>query len=616
MKRPRRDIDDVRSELRRLGYLSDRFDRFLLQDALRPQASARALAVAALRVAVLAGVLLAAVLAFALAAVNGNLAATPFDLLPLFLHLLVPTALAAGVAFVALSLLLLAVLTLYPVRRIETLSLAAAALAGAAVAALLVVRLAEAAAGAGAGTLALGALAAALVVAAVVKVVHAGLLALAVRWTREVPERRALSRRVSLAAMLVMAVLLVLPPLLAARQQPPPPPVSLPSSPGERVLLVGVDGVLPEELDYLLADGALPAAAALLADGGRLFAYRRPAGPPATLWTSVATGRTAPQHGVTAVDSFRPLGVATPLTRSGPLRAYWSAVEVPLGLAEYRPVLANRRSAFTLWELAAHGGAPVVAVNWWSTFPAEMLPGVVVAHGAYQLLDEDAGGAVAPAARAAELRALAADAAAGGAGPRGRALPPAARELLAGAVLAPDRFYRRALLAVLRPNTRAAALYLPGPDIAAAAWRWADVAFADLLRDELGAADAVVARARAVQRPGMVALVFDPGRRGGGEGRVVLWRAGGCGAAPPAGAGASLGADGGDRPELMPRQVASALLRALGLPQSAELPPPPEGCAQPPPATLLPTYGTRLEPARSQREAGEYLESLRALGYL
>jgi len=66
----------------------------------------------------------------------------------------------------------------------------------------------------------------------------------------------------------------------------------------------------------------------------------------------------------------------------------------------------------------------------------------------------------------------------------------------------------------------------------------------------------------------------------------------------------------------MPRQVASALLRALGLPQSAELPPPPEGCAQPPPATLLPTYGTRLEPARSQREAGEYLESLRALGYL
>jgi hypothetical protein len=601
---PRHDVNEVRSELKRLGYLSDRFDRFLLQDALRPQASARALALGAVRVAVLAGVVLAAVLALALAAVNGNLAATPFDLLPLFVHLLAPSALAAGLAFLLLSLLLRAVLALVPVRSIEVLTLGAAGLAGAAVAALLLARLGEVADHAGAAGLALAAAVAALVVAAVVKVAHAGLLALAVRWTRAAPERRAMSRRFSLVAVLVVAVLLVLPPLLAARQAPPPPPVSLPSAPGERVLLIGVDGVLPAELDYLLAAGDLPAAAGLLAAGGRLFAYRRPAGPPATFWTTVATGLPAPQHGVTAVDSFRPVGMRTPLARSGPLRPYWSGVAVPLGLAEYRPVLANRRSAFTVWELAAHGGAPVAAVNWWSTFPAEALPGLVVAHGAYQLLDDRTAGAVAPPARRDEVRALAVAAAAAGAGRLGGALAPEARELLAGTVLAPDRFYRHALLAALEPRTRAAALYLPGPDIAAAAWHGPEVAFADLLRGELAAADAVLERALEVQRPGLVALVLDPGRRGGGEGRVLLWRAGGCGGAP------------GGLPELEPRQVASALVRALGLPQSTELPPPPAGCVLPPPVTLLPTFGARHAPSRAGGEAGEYLESLRALGYL
>ena len=37
------DLDGVRSELRRLGYLDRGFERFLLQDALKPRQPARAL---------------------------------------------------------------------------------------------------------------------------------------------------------------------------------------------------------------------------------------------------------------------------------------------------------------------------------------------------------------------------------------------------------------------------------------------------------------------------------------------------------------------------------------------------------------------------------------------
>jgi hypothetical protein len=408
---------------------------------------------------------------------------------------------------------------------------------------------------------------------------------------------------------------LVLPAVLAVRPVPQPRPVSLPSAPGERALLIGVDGVLPQELDYLLAAGELPALARLRHDGGRLLVYRRPAEPPASLWTSVATGRRAADHGVASVDSFRPLGVATPLARSGPLRAWWSGVAAPLGLAEYRPLLANRRSAFTLWELAAHGGAPVLAVNWWATFPAPALPGEVVAHGAYGLLADAAAGAVAPASRAAQLEPLRRQAAAAASRWAAR-LPSPARPFLVDSVLAPDLFYRAAFRAGLERRTRAAALYLPGPDIAAQGWRWADVAFADLLRGELRAADGLLADALEIQDPGVVAVVFDPGRRaGGGEGRVLLWRRGGCGGAGAKGA-ATDDAGAAAMGRIVPEQVASALLRGLGLPQSAELPAPPVACPGPPPAVRVLSYGDRRADDRAPRDAAEYLESLRSLGYL
>jgi hypothetical protein len=341
--------------------------------------------------------------------------------------------------------------------------------------------------------------------------------------------------------------------------------------------------------------------------------YRREAEPPAWFWTAVATGIPGPDHGVTSLDSFRPLGVETPLARNGPLRYWWSGVEVPLGLAEYRPVLANRRRAFTVWELAARGGGPVVAVNWWGTFPAEPLAGLVVAHGAFQLLEEGAQGAIAPDVekRGAENLVRGTRNNKGG-GSRGfdrrlsAALPPAAAASVRERALLPDLFYRRIFAERLAPPSvppKAAALYLPGLDIAADGWRGGDVAFADLVRAELSETDRLLAGA--LQGVGTVAVVLDPGRRReGGEGRVLIWRGGGCGAA------------GREMREVSPEAVASALLRALGLPQSRELPAPPAECRWAPAHAVIPGYGEPRQHQASTPEGGEYLESLRSLGYL
>jgi hypothetical protein len=507
---------------------------------------------------------------------------------------------------------ILLVIRLYHVRRIEALSLAMSLVAGAGVLAFALRLGREVLAEGRLGQVAGLALVTPPLVYLMVKLVYNGLLTLAIRFTDSAPVGRLFSRRWLGLAIHAGAALLVLPALvsaISAYRAPAPAPAALPTGPGERVALVGIDGVLPEEIDYLIALGELPEMGRLAREG-RVFSYRRKAEPPASFWTAVATGVPGPDHGVSSLDSFRPLGVKTPLARNGPLRAWWSRVEAPLGLAEYRPVLANRRRAFTVWELASRGGEPALAVNWWATYPAEPLPaGLVVAHGAYQLLREGARGALAPEDARPEVAGLAGTAAAAGPDPRlAAALPPSAAASVLDRALRPDRFYRevfaRRMTGRMTATPRAAALYLPGADIAADGWRGGGVALADLVRAELRETDRLLAGSLA--GVGTVALVLDPGRRReGGEGRVILWRRSGC--AAPGAAG---------RTRLRPEAVAAALLRALGLPQSEELPAPPPECRWAPPPVVVAGYGQPRRGAPAGPEGAEYLQSLRSLGYL
>jgi hypothetical protein len=605
------ELDRVRSELRRLGYLDHGFERFLLQDALRPRAPLGTVLRLTARVALLAGGVTAAALALALVAANGGFSTsptTPLDVVALFLHLFPPISAAAGLGFLVLCGLVLLVLRLYPVRRIEAVSLAVAAAAGVSALALALWWARELVQEGHRPLLIVLAVAAPVAVTALVRLVYQGLLTLAIRFTDSTPRGSLFSRRGLGMAILAAAFLLTVPAVLSARRETPPAPPTLPLAPGDRVLLLGIDGVLPEEADYLLAVGDLPNLGRLAKQGGRIWRYRRDAAePPASFWTAVATGIPGPDHGVTSLDSFRPLGVETPLARNGPLRLWWSRVEVPLGLAEYRPVLANRRRAFTVWELASRGGGPVLAVNWWGTFPAEPLPGLVVAHGAFQLLEEGAQGAIAPDREKREAEKLVRDTRNSegvGNGRLAAALPPAAAAAVGERALLPDIFYRRIFEERLPGLPRAAALYLPGLDIAADGWRGGDVAFADLVRAELAAADGLLAGG--LQGFGTVVVVLDPGRRReGSEGRVLIWRREGCGEVR-------------ERSEILPEAVASALLRALGLPQSRELPPPPDGCRWAPAHAVIPGYGEprQRHAAGEGAEGGEYLESLRSLGYL
>ncbi len=617
----------MRAELQRLGYLSHRVERYLLQDALRPERVWGTVTLLAAKVGLLGGALAALGGALLLLAWNQPLADAPLDLVVLVLHLLPVSAVVVGLGFLALAGVLAAVLQFRPGARIDSLSLGVGIAGGVGLLVVVAWRRSELLAPLPplqAALLAAGGAAAAYLLG---RLLYQGLLALAIRLTDRAPRRRLVVGRFLLPAVAVVAlVLLALPAVLAARRTREPAAAFLPTVPGERALLIGIDGVLPDELDYLLKRGALPGFAALIGDGGIALRYERdPEEAPAAFWTSVATGLPSPLHGVAAVDSFRPAGMETALATNGPFRGYWAGVERPLGLARQQPLLSNRRSAFAFWELVGRGGAAVDVVNWWGTYPAGRLPGLVVAHGGYQLLAEGAAGAVAPEARGGEIGELRRRAGSAGQEPAlavaRAALPARPAAALGERALLPDHFYRLAFAGEMAQRPRAAALYLPALDLAADGWGGGEVAFADLLAAELGAADRMLRELLAPADWGTVVVVFDPGRRGGGEGRALMWRRGGCEKPRPADARANDSGDGTSPtptqtlPDVLPEELAAALFRTVGLPQSAELPTP-GLCRWPPAPARVPSFGSRDVDAEGAAASDEYLKNLRSLGYV
>jgi len=153
--------------------------------------------------------------------------------------------------------------------------------------------------------------------------------------------------------------------LLAAGCRPAsePPPSQKQAS---RVLVLGLDGMDPDAIDLLIAEGKLPHFRRLR-EGG---AYAPLAADPPLLspliWTSVATGQPPSKHGI---------GAFTTTDASG--------VEVP--------IRSDLRRVPAIWNMASRAGRRVAAVGWWATWPAETVNGVIVSDRAcYHFLQESA----------------------------------------------------------------------------------------------------------------------------------------------------------------------------------------------------------------------------------
>jgi hypothetical protein len=416
-----RRVDELRQQLRELGYLDAGVNRFVLgpaTDARRPVAIAL---LASVRIGCLAALLLGPAAAIGLNGRLPGLVTGPRDAIVVAVYLGV--LFGAGVSAVAfLASLIVASLSPERIAR-SARALSRAAGAAVTVACLAYLTLWWRSANAGFGWTAPLWTGFALAVAVAISLllgrivtVTAFAVAIARRGSTAVagPFRNtgAPTWAMTIAAAIVAfagaaALLVVTSP--RGRGETPVPLAVVPS--GLRVRLIAIDGVDSGVLSDLAVSGRIPwLTAALTGTRARLdLQDREVARDPARSWTTIATGRTPADHGVRGLETRRVAGLQGSVSAAGgspPANAIRTATDL---LRLTRPGIAsgNERRVKTMWDVASEAGLRTAIVNWWATWPAPSAgSGIVLSDRATLRLEH--GGAldaeIAPAALYEQLR--------------------------------------------------------------------------------------------------------------------------------------------------------------------------------------------------------------------
>ena len=637
-RRPDGNIDDLREQLRALGYLDARVDRFVLGAAAGSDRPARLAVAASLRIGAMAGVLLGPAAALGLRLRAPGLVTNTADALVAagYLALLfgVATAVVAAIAILAGTWVARRAADRPQCPRTASRAAAAAGLvvAGACLAYLtLWWRAASAVETSGswgwtAAAIAVGVAISLLLGHAVAVTIMAALarLGLAKSLRRGLP----LSSWKALAGAAVVAsagaiALLIAPGPVADPGLTAPTLTVVPT--GQRVIVIGIDGVDLRTMDTLAAAGRTPVLGRLL--GGAVATLEpEPDRDPARVWTTIATGQPAERHGIRAIESREVAGLEG---RLGAESSTWPVLTSITDLLRLtRPAIAtgDERRIPAFWEVAARTGLRTAVVHWWATWPAPANLGAVITDRALLRLEHGgaADGEVAPAALYDALVASWPERKARAAAIAARALAPAGSPSIAQTIKRSAEIDAAVLDMAADPRigpTDLLTLYLPGLDIAQHALFTTE--------ETSGLSPSVVAeRVASLERyyefldaaigallpatPDVtVILVAEPGRvTTAASGRVAI--SGGA-------------AGSGDSGSMPPTAVAATILHALGVPVAADLASGPDmGLLSPAfaathPVRLVATYGART--ATSRPRGGkpldrEMIERMRSLGYL
>lgn len=425
------------------------------------------------------------------------------------------------------------------------------------------------------------------------------------------PGTRRAGRGILLTASLLLAVavpIVFLLPGRGVRQASVFEPVGRPG----KVVLVGVDGLSPDALDAI--DDHHPALSRIAARSA-WYDVRREPGIPPSVWTTIATGRSPSDHGVTAYSGYRLPGLAAPVQTPVTGPSFSPGMLLPPVFRA--PVSSNVRRAPAVWEILAGAGREGGVVNWWATWPAVSEGGIVVSERAYVrfLAGTEPDRDVSPpdlqralasrftadheeAARRLESLRAAIDGGRSG------------RDLLSHQAGMTDGYHGLVAARLLRERAlRLLMLYLPGLDILGV--RGEPGPARDVL---IGQIDGILTDLEASMGPmDLMMLVADPGRsESDSPGRLLIW---GERVSVP-----------GRRGDVRSEQIAPTVLALSGFPVAEDMPGAPLLDFLPPgdPAAAgvasIATYGDR-----SPENGGtlpddslddEVLDRLRSLGYI
>ena len=387
MTRDTRDgrVDDLRRQLRSLGYLDAGVDRFVLGSARGARGPSTIAALASVRVGLLAAVLLGPAAAVGIASRLPGLVTGPRDAVVVALYLGLIFGLAA-IAFTFVVSTLAARLADGDVRRTRWISRGAGTLVTAGCLTYLTLWWRSANAGLAWSAPVWTLFAIGVAVAISLLLGHAvSITAFAVMTARARssggPDADGVSptdatsrstwRLVLLAGVVAFAGAAALLVLTAPASGVPGdrPPLAV-VSPGLRVKVIAIDGFDPDVFESLRATGAVPALAQLLSGGGARF-FPDQTRDPARAWSTIATGQSPDIHGVRGLETRRVAGLQGALMPgSGGLARALNGTTDLLRLT--RPSTASGAELRTkpFWEVAADAGMRAAVVNWWATWPA------------------------------------------------------------------------------------------------------------------------------------------------------------------------------------------------------------------------------------------------------
>lgn len=370
-------VDDLRQQLRALGYLDAGVDRFVLGGATSNRRPVAIAALASARIALLAAALLGPAAALGIGTRLPGLVTGTRDAVVVALYLAVLFGVAAGlVSFVASM-----VVATLPLRglapRARLVSRGAGTVVGAACLAYLTLWWGITSTGVSSVSLMWTAFALAIAVAISLLLGHAttitafAVLVAAHGHPDATGLRRGSARRLTAVAAGIAfvgaAALLI---LAAPSPQPQATPPNLGVvSPGLRIRLFAIDGFDPSIVEALRAEGRIPTLTRIFS-GGTVQIAPEDVRDPARTWTTIATGQPADVHGVEGLETRRVAGLQGSVTAEGGLsRSIRGATDL---LRLTRPSTASGAElrAKTFWEVAADAGLRPAVVNWWATWPA------------------------------------------------------------------------------------------------------------------------------------------------------------------------------------------------------------------------------------------------------
>lgn len=180
------------------------------------------------------------------------------------------------------------------------------------------------------------------------------------------------------------------------------------------VVLVGIDGADPKDVERLIGEGRLPHLANLV-DRGTLAPLQtiRPTWSP-IIWNTIATGQPGSEHRILDFTEIPVPGVSQGVQglrvverlAQGAGQSKFASTPGHVGLTpmvyglvrrnrlEERPIRAHHRRVKALWNMLSDVGLQIGVIGWWATSPAERVDGWLVGddgprHHALRLRDPD-----------------------------------------------------------------------------------------------------------------------------------------------------------------------------------------------------------------------------------